>query len=224
MIKLIDTLPAVEDRRLELIKIKCTSEAYPDSALFWAQNGTQALLCMLDGNMVIYNNGADMQELKAFVNMMAPASVFSDSNTLSALFGNSFERVQVSGRKALGVFTPQDKPSSREIYDALNTEGLELPPYEHFAVDYCHRINRGLADCFYLKGKCAAISFKTEGYCILSGIASHQKGMGRVALEAITELNRGRYMLCCYRDNVKGFYKKCGFLPLYTAGYWRKSK
>lgn len=224
MIKLIDTLPRLEVARLELVRIKCTFEAYPDLALFWSQEDNRALICMLDGNMVIYNNGAHSDELKTFINMISPSSVFSDADTLSALFGNDFERVQVSGREAVGCFTPSDKPTSREVYDILNTDGLELPDFEHFAVDYCHRINHGLADCFYVKGSCAAISFKTDSYCILSGIASRKKGMGRVALEAIMEINRGRFMLCCHRDNVKEFYEKCGFLPLYTAGYWRKLK
>ena len=224
MIKLIDTLPPLEAARLELVRIKCTFEAYPDLALFWAQDGTRALLCMLDGNMVIYNNGADIGELKTFINMISPSSVFSDADTLSALFGREFERVQVSGRQAAGCFAPSDKPTSRDIYDILNTEGLELPDFEHFAVDYCHRINHGLADCFYLKDMCAAISFKTDGFCILNGIVSRKKGMGKIALEAIMELNRGRYMLCCHRDTVKDFYAKGGFSPLYTAGYWRKHR
>ena len=223
MIKLIDTLPHFKAACLELVRIKCTFEAYPDLALFWAQDGTRALLCMLDGNMVIYNNGADIDELKTFINMISPSSVFSDADTLSALFGCNFERVQVSGRQCEGVFTPSDKPTSRDIYDILNTEGLSLPDFKHFAVDYCHRINHGLADCFYLKDVCAAISFKTDGYCVLCGIASRKKGMGKIALEAIMELNRGLYMLCCHKDNVEGFYTKCGFAPLYTAGYWRKN-
>ena len=222
MIKLINRLPYISAPRIELIRIICTFNAYPDLALFWEQDDVRALICMLDNNMVIYNNGADIGELKSFINMISPACVFSDADTLSALFGDGYERVQVSGRECEGHFTPSDKPSSREVYDILSSSGLSLPDYEHFAVDYCHRINRGLADCFYIKDKCAAITFKADDYCILNGISSHKKGMGRVALEAIMETNRGRYMLCCHRDNVKDFYKKCGFKPLYTAGYWRK--
>ena len=47
--------------------------------------------------------------------------------------------------------------------------------------------------------------------------------LGSVALGAIMHKNRGRYMLCACRENVKPFYIKNGFKPLYKAGYWRKN-
>ncbi len=222
MIKLIDALPEISECKIELIRIKCTFLSYSDTALFWMQDDCRAMICMLDGDMTVYNRNADLEELREFISVLNPTSVFSDSVTLIALFGVDFEAVQVLGAQCIGKPAPCDTVNSREMYDLLNVSGLELPPYPFFAVDYCHRINHGLADFFAIKGKCAAITFSADKHCILNGIASHKKGMGSVALAAIMYKNRGKYMLCSCRDDVKGFYIKNGFAPLYQAGYWRR--
>lgn len=223
MIRLINALPDASERNLELTRIKCTYKAYSNDALFWIQDDFRVLICMLDGNMTIYNRNADLVELKEFITVIGPASVFSDIDTLMALFGNGFEEVQIMGCECEGEYAPCDTVNSREIYELLNVSGLELPDYPYFAVDYCHRINRLLADYFAIKEKCAAITFHSDKHCILNGIASHEKGMGSVALGAIMYKNRGRYMLCACREDIKPFYVKNGFKPLYKAGYWRKN-
>ncbi|MBO5019102.1 MAG: hypothetical protein J6D52_00410, partial [Clostridia bacterium] len=108
------------------------------------------------------------------------------------------------------------------IYDLLDVDGLSLPEYPYFAVDYCRRLNLGFADYFALKDKCAAITFNTGDYAIINGIAAKQKGYGGVALRSIISKNNGRKLFVCCRDKVKGFYEKNGFLPLYYGGYWVK--
>ncbi|MBQ2316357.1 MAG: hypothetical protein II372_03555, partial [Clostridia bacterium] len=95
MIRLINALPNASERNLELTRIKCTYKAYSNDALFWIQDDFRVLACMLDGNMTIYNRNADLVELKEFITLIGPASVFSDIDTLMALFGNGFEEVQV---------------------------------------------------------------------------------------------------------------------------------
>lgn len=223
MIRLIETLPDISESRIELVRIKCTYAAYRDTALFWMQDDACALICMLDGNMTIYNRNGNSEELCEFISVISPTSVFSDSNTLTALFENDFEAVQVLGIKCEGEDIPCDPTNSREMYNLMNVDGLELPDYSFFAVDYCHRINHSLADYFVIKGKCAAITFHSDKHCILNGIVSHEKGMGSVALKGIMYKNRGRYMLCACREDIKPFYIKNGFKPLYKAGYWRKN-
>ena len=127
------------------------------------------------------------------------------------------------GAECKGEDIPCDTVNSREMYDILNVDGLELPDYPFFAVDYCHRMNHSLADCFAIKSICAAITFHSDKHCILNGIASHEKGMGSVALKGIMYKNRGRYMFCVCRKDIERFYIKNGFTPLYKAGYWRKN-
>lgn len=223
MIILVEKLPEISALNAELVKIKCLYDSYPndEKVMFWIQDNNRALISMTDGNMVIYNNNADLEELKDFVNMLSPVCVFSDYETLLKLDRKPKEKINVMHRKADIIFEKEsDSLSSKEIYDLLNTEGLVLPEYPYFAVDYCHRLNKGMLDYFAIKDKCAAVTFKTKGYAIMNGIASREKGFGSLALKGALNKNFGREFLVCCREKIKGFYEKEGFDTLYYAGYW----
>ena len=225
MIKLCNTLPELDTHSAELIKIKCLYDAYKndDKVLFWCQDLDKAVISMTDGNMIIFNNGADTEELKEFADVLSPACVFSDYDTLCAINRRPEERINIMSVKAdiMGE-TAGDTVSSKEIYDLLDVDGLSLPEYPYFAVDYCRRLNHGGADYFALKNKCAVITFKTGDTAIINGIAAKEKGYGGVALKAILQKNYGREFFVCCRDKVKGFYEKNGFELQYFAGYWVK--
>ncbi len=221
MIKLVKSIPKLSLPRAELIKINCNRDIYPDDALFWAQNSDKAIISMLDGNMVIYENGADFEELLEFINVISPRSVFSDANTLSRLFGDDFERVNVMrSRGEYKCDTPSDKLSSREIYDILNVDGLELPEYEYFAPDFCRRLNRGALSYYAKRGECAAVTISDGTHTLLNGIASSIKGGGTRALCGVLCGIEGAIAVC--RDKLQKFYIKNGFEHIYDAGYWRK--
>ena len=226
MILLTEKLPDIDCNNAEWVKIKCLYEAYKndDKVLFWVQDGDKAVISMTDGNMIIFNNNADLEELKEFVNVLSPTCVYSDYDTLCGIGKKPKERINIVYRKAdiLGE-TKGDNLLSNEIYDLLNVEGLSLPEYPYFVVDYCHRLNMGTADYFAIKGKCAAITFNCGSKAIMNGIASHEKGYGSVALKAVLQKNYGRDFLVCCRDSVLEFYKKNGFEPLYYGGYWVKT-
>ena len=227
MISLINQLPTIYKTNAELVKIKCLFNAYrnDDKVLFWAQDGNKALISMTDGNMIIFNNGADCEEIKTFVEVLSPACIYSDYDTLCAIDKVPKERINVVYRLADVRFdTKSDTLKSDEIYNLLDVDGLSLPVYPYFAVDYCHRLNMGTADYFAIKNKCAAISFNCGDYAIINGIAAKEKGYGSVALKGILDKNYGRYFLICCRDKVKGFYEKNGFKFLYYSGYWVKNK
>jgi hypothetical protein len=145
--------------------------------------------------------------------------------TLQKIGKTADENINVMFRKAdISGETESDELSSRELYDLLNVNGLSLPEYPYFAVDYCHRLNHGFAKYFALKDKCAVISFNSGKYAIINGLASHEKGYGSIALKAILQKNHDKEFLVCCRDSVKGFYQKNGFKKLYNAGYWVKNK
>ena len=223
MIQLTTKLPNINSLNAELVKIKCLYDSYngDDKVLFWVQDKNKAVISMTDGNMVIFNNGADIQELKEFVKILAPKCVYSDYNTLCSIGKKPKEQIYVMHRLAdIKGQAKSDILSSKQIYDLLDTEGLSLPEYPFFAVDYCHRLNNGYADYFAIRDKCAAVVFLTKGYAIMNGIASHQKGYGSLALRAVIQKCYGRDFLVCCREKVKGFYEKEGFTPIYTAGYW----
>ena len=225
MITLCERLPLICADNAELIKIKCLYDSYKadDKVLFWCQDQDKAVISMTDGNMIIFNNGADLEELKEFTDVLAPACVFSDYETLCALNRKPRERINIMWRFAdIKAELCGEELSSREVYDLLDVDGLSLPEYPYFAVDYCRRLNHGFADYFALKNKCATITFKTGEYAIINGIAAKQRGYGSAALKGILSKNYGKKLFVCCRDKVKGFYEKNGFEPLYYGGYWVK--
>lgn len=226
MIRVAENIPSVFCDRTELIKIRGLFECYPSdgSVMFWEQDNGRAFISMADSDMTVWNNGADTDELAKFVNMLAPSSVFSDSETLEKIgltpFGTAC--VMAASPENSGE-TKGDGLSSKEIYDIFFKAGLYLPEYEHFATDYCRRKNRGLLDSFALKDKCAAVWLKSGGYALLNGIASLQKGYGGLALTAALQKSRGQRVLAYCRENITGFYEKYGFCRLYEVGSWVKT-
>ncbi len=227
MISLVSRIPNNELLNAELVKIQCLFNSYSDDdrVLFWTQDSDKALIAMTDGNMIIYNRSANLTELAEFVDVLNPACIFSDYDTLSAIGRIPEEKINVMWRKADITDIPiGDELSSKELYSLLDVDGLSLPEYPDFAVDYCHRLNRGFAKYFAIKDKCAAITFNSGNSAIINGIASREKGYGGIALSAMLAKNFGKNLLVCCRDCVKGFYEKNGFEFLYYAGYWIKEK
>lgn len=225
MIKLTDALPPLKPLNAESLKIQCLFDCYKndDRVMFWVQDNGGAVISMTDGNMIICNNGADAVELKEFVDVMNPACVFSDYETLLSLDRKPREPINIMYRSCDIVGeTVGDTLSSDELYSLLDVDGLSLPEYPYFAVDYCRRLNYGGADYFGIKDKCAVIIFRSGENAIINGIAAKAKGYGGVALKAILQKNYGKTLLVCCRDKVKGFYEKNGFEPLYYGGYWVK--
>ena len=227
MISLINELPPFDKVTAENLKIKCLFDCYKDDGkvLFWQQDDGKAVISMTDGNMIIFNNGADLEELKEFVEVLSPVCIYSDYNTLLAINRKPDERINVMHRFCdVKAGIESDKLSSDKLYNLLDTDGLSLPEYPYFAVDYCRRKNKGYADYFAIENKCAAISFNSGKLAIINGIASREKGFGSIALNGIMAKNFSRELLVCCRDKVLGFYEKNGFELLYYSGYWVKNK
>lgn len=224
MIKFTKNPPAVKAHCAEAVKINSAREMYSDIALFWVQNNGDSIIGMLDGNMVIYNNAADTDELREFVSVIAPKTVFSDSDTLSALFGDAFHTVCVMQSDANYISDLQsDRLCSKEIYNLLDVDGLSLPPYEFFAVDFCHRLNHGGLDYFAIKDSCCAVCISGGETVLINGIASHSKGMGTAALNGVLSKYTGKTFLAVCEKDLCDFYLKNNFKLSYLAGYWGTS-
>ncbi|MDO4608204.1 MAG: hypothetical protein Q4B40_03330 [Clostridia bacterium] len=223
MINLTKDLKPIPLCLAEAVKINCLYALYSDIALFWQQNGGDAIISMLDGNMTIYNRSADIDELREFINIISPSSVFSDADTLTALFGDGFHRVCVmKSEHRFKSDLKSDRLTSDQIYKLLDVDGLTLPVFEHFAVDFCHRLNHGGLKYFAHKNTCAAIAVFDPYSALINGIASHKKGMGSVALNALlSNFNVQTAIAVCEQD-IKPFYIKNHFYHSYYAGYWRK--
>ena len=227
MISLINQIPVTPNLSAEMVKINCLYDSYKSdpSVMFWAQDNDKCVIAMTDGNMIIHNNNADILELLEFVDVLSPACVFSDIDTLKAINRIPDENINVVYRKAdVEGFTPCDELKSDELYVLLDVDGLSLPDYPHFAVDYCRRKNLGFAKSFAIKEKCAVITFNSGNNAIINGLASHEKGYGSIAIKGILQKNYGKDFFACCRDSILPFYLKNGFIKLYHAGYWVKNK
>ena len=222
MIALTDFLPEASEPNAEYIRLKCLFDCYKDDkdVLFWEQNGGKAYISLASGDMTVFCENGDLTEIKEFISVISPRSIFGRLEALKKLGFSDIHSVFVMSRKAdiLGE-TIGDSLKSREIYDILNVKEFSLPEYPYFAVDFCRRINHGTADYFAIKDQCAAISFHTGNYALLNGIVSREKGLGTVVLRAILQKNYGRELIVCCEENLIGFYEKNGFKKLYKAGY-----
>lgn len=224
MIRLANTPESVSITGVELFKIFACREVYPNDTLLWTQNGTDRIISMLDGDMVIYSSVPCDSELESFVRMLSPRSVFSDLATIKSLFGSGYTEACVMCKTdaAKGKFIRGDALKSDEIYGILCSAGLEMPPFEYFATDFCRRINRSHAFSFALRGKCAAISFHTQNTCLINGIASVKKGCGSLALNQLLIRENGKTAFACCTDDLCGFYRKNGFEFIYKTAYWKR--
>lgn len=223
MINLVTEIPKISLPLAEILKINCIYDLYKDIAMFWVQNQNAAVISMLDGNMVIYNNDADIDELREFISVISPLSVFSDAATLEGLFGVNFHRVcVVKGEDRFESDILSDNLNSGEIYKLLDVDGLNVPPYEYFAVDFCYRLNHGQLKYFALRDSCVAVCITDGQATLLNGIASHKKGMGTKALYGVLSQCNAPYIAVC-ESEVIPFYLKNKFKHIYDAGYWRKN-
>ena len=102
MIKLTNEIPFLDFLSAEAVKINCLYDSYKNdsSVLFWIQDEGKAFISMTDGNMIILNINAEIEELKDFVAVLNPACVFSDMETLQKIGKPADENINVMFRKA----------------------------------------------------------------------------------------------------------------------------
>lgn len=224
MIKLTEHIPQVTQPRAEWIRLYSVYSCYPTDALFWVQDNGRAYICCLNGDMTVLNICADTDEIKEFINMIAPQSIFSDADTLAKLGLENIQKVNVISKKSTeSEKFISDETNSRRVYELFKSGGLSVPDYEYFAVDFCRRLNHSYAECFLIENKCAAYTVTAGDYALLQGIASREKGGGTLALNGIMQKNTGRTLVACCDNNVLGFYKKKEFEKIYDAAYWVRS-
>ena len=207
----------------EGIKLYEINKCYSDIALFWRQENTDISISFLDGNMVIDGTDADFEELKEFIKVIRPNSIFTNETVLRGLgiFDSSQKVCVLRYNSDFTENLKSDNLSSDKVYGILNDGGLELPDFEYFATDYCLRLNRGRLKAFGILDKAVAISIGTENV-LIHALASSKKGLGSLCLKGIIAKSKGKEILVCATEDLKQFYIKNGFIHLYTAGYWRK--
>ncbi len=226
MIRLISSLPETADEQsVELLRINCLFEIYPDIALFWRQEQSETLISMIDGDMTVYGKGADIPELSRFVEFINPHSVFSDEKTLCGLGLKKALPVKAFRRFGnIPLRTSPDELKSDEIYELLSARGLNMPKPEAFMVDFCRRKNAGQLKAYAKRNCYAAISLSFKSSAVIQGIASRKKGGGSEALCGAVSQNEGKTVLACAREELSDFYIKNGFEYIYNAGYYVRNE
>lgn len=222
MIRLTDKIYEPETPNAEQLKIKLTFDAYSDIALFWRQENSGCVICMLDSNMVIYApEDTDFEELYEFIGVISPRSIFTSLRAVEKLCLSGVTTAAVMVKTAEGGNIAEgDTLSSDELYKMLLSGGFTLPEYPDFAVDICHRVNHGLARVFAQRESFAAVCLNTDNYCLINGIVSSLKGMGSMALSQISAEFKGKTVIACCEKELCGFYTKNGFKYLYDTAYW----
>ena len=135
MIRLTSALPEIHSLSAEYLRIRCLFDVYKDDpgVLFWEQGEGQAYLSLADGDMTVYNPAGDAEEIRSFLGMLSPETVFSDLKTLEALGLVPLQKSTVLYREAdLPPKDESDPLSSRELYDLFLSGGLLLPDYPVF--------------------------------------------------------------------------------------------
>ena len=207
----------------EGIKLYEIYACYSDIAQFWEQKNTDVSISMLDGNMIIDGKNADFCELKEFIKVICPDSIFTNETVLKGLgIFDACDKVRVlKFNSDTAENLKSDKFSSDEVYEILKDCGLFLPDFRYFATDYCLRLNRGRLKVFGVSGKAVALSIGKKSV-LIHALASKQKGLGSFCLKGIIAQNSGKEILVCAKEDIEQFYIKNSFTPLYTAGYWRR--
>jgi len=220
MIKLVN-FPKERSNGVENIKIREFYCCYGDIALFWEQSDSLLSIAMLDGNMILDGKCGDITELKEFIKMINPKSIFAKSELLENLGLNK----NITNAFVMKIFSLErenltsDELSSKDVFSILNGGGLSMPPYEYFAVDFCRRLNLGRLKYFGLKDKACAVSIG-EKEILINGILSKEKGFGSYCLKGILSKNKNKTVYAVCKEDVKPFYLKNGFIQEYKVGYW----
>ena len=65
MVTLVNEIPEFKVLNAECVKIKCLYNSYnnDDKVMFWVQDSDKCIIALTDGNMIIYNVSADLEEL-----------------------------------------------------------------------------------------------------------------------------------------------------------------
>lgn len=219
MISLTDYIPVPNTANAEWIRLYNIYLCYREEALFWSQEN-KAYICLLDGDMTIYNISADVDELEEFIGVIAPKTIFSDAKTLEALGIKGYKKVSVMSRSAeSSTEITGDTPNSKKVYEMFKKGGLSLPPYEYFAPDFCRRINLNYAGCIFGERAYAAYYIKSGSFALIQGVTALKKGMGSVGLRAVLAQNPNKTILACCEEELCEFYNKNGFERLYYAAF-----
>lgn len=238
MIKLLEnTIPPL-DGFLDVFsatKIKANELAYGlkfPFLLFWCQyikNSVTAIICKFEQAIILVaKDGADINEIKDFINAVGFASLEGEYELIKALAPKKVKDYNVVFKKAGYNSAPLSTPNIKQVYDIIygqENEHITPTEFEPFYADLTHRIRHGTAAAVLVNDCSAAItSHITESSAVISGVAVNPnkqgKGLGRAALETLEQNLAGRNIFASADDSVLGFYLKSGYRQKYKIAIY----
>ncbi|MBR3593201.1 MAG: hypothetical protein IKL44_00860 [Clostridia bacterium] len=217
MIKLITTFTEGPKVDPNYIKIASTIAAYGTGRPFctaWRQDET--LICRVDGNMTIYGDDFDAEEIRKFISAVG-AKTLSCSVSAAEKLGYPYKKYTVM-RSSRGMAAPADfSPASDEVYRLLSegTDGdIALPERDAFMADLSHRVRHGTAMAAVFKSAVCVVPFMTDYGALICGVATEKtaRGSGFAGMcvsATVQKLARPTFVICS--EGTIPFYKKFGF-------------
>lgn len=197
-------------------------------AMFWVQENDEnktAAVCSVDGNITVCcRDGADYEELSAFIDAVGFASITSDAEVMKKLGlepSKTSLTVEYKGGAKVGNVEAVRDCDKKKIYDLLCGCGFELGDYNAFLADVCARLNKETASFAAIMHEnepcaCAFALFKGRKSVLLGAVATNKNARGRgYASELVGTLAeenaKKRVFLFCRNDSLAEFYAKIGF-------------
>lgn len=197
-------------------------------AMFWVQEINEksvAAVSKVDGNMTVCClDGADYEELSAFINAVGFLSLTTDFQVMEKLgfepTESSFTVEYKGGSESadIGIVRDCDK---KKIYDLLCLCGFELGDYGTFLADVCARINKGTASLSAVTDNgepqaCAFALFEGKSSVLLGAVATNPSARGKGYASKLVgtlaeEKSDKKVFLFCRNDSLADFYAKIGF-------------
>ena len=208
----------------------------------WVQeeaNGMRALLTRMDGAATLWAaDSADIFEISEMLSLVGFARLLCEERFASAL---------PFPRQAAGViFAWQDTaqssppgivfdPSPRLLHPILSFcagDGMDVPPFDAWYVDACHRARRNLFHSAvvyagHLPVCCAMTTSETGLTAVIGGVAClpdfRRRGLASLAVTALCRRLaplREHIALLCYDQGPLAFYENIGFA---AAGRWQEA-
>ncbi len=223
----LDFLPA-DPYAARITALAATYGTEHSFAMFWVQEiegKDVAAVSKVDGNMTVCClDGADYEELSAFINAVGFLTLTSDAAVMKKLgfkIAKSSFTVEYKGGSV-----PETKEITRDcdkkkIYDLLCTCGFELGDYGAFLADVCARLNKGTASLSAVMNgsepcACAFALFEGVKSVLLGAVATNPSARGkgyasRLVGALAEEKSDKKVFLFCRNDSLADFYAKIGF-------------
>ncbi len=206
-------------------------EAYgtAHSFLRFYRSDSGGQLCVLDGVATVCGSGFDTDELRLFLQMQPDISSICCNREVA-------ERIQVFDKYSAIVYhvmryeyaqkadTTVESSSPRPIYALLSKCFKQLPPFEGWYLDVCHRLRR---ECCHIAAICengtpissAMTVAEHKNGAVIGAVATHpshrRKGYAGRCVTALAETMRmqGKTVYICPKtDAAKRLYESLGFV------------